>query len=91
MKYCKSKVPCRSHGHLDSGTVRGFHNSGVPHDLIRSEVGSSRVRRGVNAYFGDLTYQPDRTTDIVVHFGTVHARGDISHIEAVVALTKGER
>lgn len=37
-----------------------------------------------NAYFDDLTDQSNRSTDILVHSSTVHARGDIVHIEAVM-------
>ena len=29
------RVPDRSHGHLNSYTIRGFYNSGVPHDLTK--------------------------------------------------------
>ena len=50
-----------------------------------SEVGSTRVGNKGDAYFGDLADQPNSTTDIVAHSCTVHARGDVSHIEAVVA------
>lgn len=39
-----------------------------------------------NAHLSDFTDQPHTTTDVVVHSSTVHARGDVGHIEAVVAL-----
>jgi hypothetical protein len=36
-------------------------------------------------YFCDFADEPNSTTDVVVYSGTVHTRGDISHIEADVA------
>ena len=50
-----------------------------------SEIGSTRVGNKGDAYFGDFADQPNSTTDIVAHSCTVHARGDVSHIEVVVA------
>lgn len=88
MKWWRSKVLYRSHGYLDSGTIRSFYDSGVPHDLIRD--GGVDPRRGGNegnAYFGDLADQSDRTTDVVGHSGTVHAGCDIGH---VVVLARGK-
>jgi hypothetical protein len=46
---------------------------------------------GENAYFGDLADEPNGLTDVVVQSGTVHARGDVSHVEAVVAERRDDR
>lgn len=44
-----------------------------------------------DAYLGNLTDQSDGATDVVVHPGTVHAGGEIGHLEVVMARGKDYR